>query len=332
VLLSADRNAELMRFHAGLMGLNQHTVFSVFHYAAWAGLGYKWAISAWSVGGAVLIEQQPQTLLRPGITHAVLTPQFLAQMLAAPAGAFSRNDEMRLAIGAGASTQTEIDQAKARITPHIFSYIASTEAGLYAFTPLDAAEDQKWHRLVPGGRLVEIVDESDRPVPTGEIGRVRVSTAGGPTSYLNDEAATRTFFKDGFFYPGDLAIMRSDGRIALQGRSTDVISVRGNKMSPVPIEDKLSERLGVSGVCLFSMPNDNGQDEAHVIIETTKPIDSEQLTATVKQELPDGFHRLHFYSFAALPRNELGKVLRQEVRAKAIASQSKWARMNEPQL
>ena len=35
--------------------------------------------------------------------------------------------------------------------------------------------------------------------------------------------------------------------------------------------------------------------------------------------------------FRALPRNELGKVLRQEVRAKAIASQSKSTRLNEPQ-
>jgi acyl-CoA synthetase (AMP-forming)/AMP-acid ligase II len=103
-------------------------------------------------------------------------------------------------------------------------------------------------------------------------------------------------------------------------------------MSPAPIENRLSERLGVSGVCVFSMPNDNGQDEAHVVVETAKPIDADQLKATVKQELPDDFQRIHFYAFAALPRNELGKVLRQEVRAKAIASRSKSASLNEPRL
>jgi acyl-CoA synthetase (AMP-forming)/AMP-acid ligase II len=326
VLMSADRDADLARLHGGLFGLNQNTVLSVFHFEAWSGLCYKWVVGTWSVGGAVVIEQQPRVLLRPEITHAVLTPQFLAQILAAPAEAFTRNDEMRLAVGAGASTQNEIIQAKARITPHVFSYIASTEAGLYAFTPLDTPEDQKWHRLVPGGRLVEIVDESDLPVPAGEIGRVRISTAGGPTSYLNDEVATRTFFKDGFFYPGDLGIMRSDGRIALQGRTTDVISVRGSKMSPAPIEQRLSDRFGVSGVCLFSMPDDNGQDEVHVVIETRKRIDSEQLIAAIKQELPGAFRRTHFYYFAALPRNELGKVMRQEVRAKAIATRPPLAR------
>ena len=60
VVMSADRDAGLARLHGGLLGMNQHTVFSVFHYTPWTGLCYKWAISAWTVGGAVLIEKQPQ--------------------------------------------------------------------------------------------------------------------------------------------------------------------------------------------------------------------------------------------------------------------------------
>src|SRR5262249_22005238 len=174
-------------------------------------------------------------------------------------------------------------------------------------------EDLRWHRLVPG-RMVEIVDASDRPVPIGEVGRVRVSTAGGPTGYLNDETATRAFFRDGFFYPGDLAVMRSDGRIALQGRITDVINVQGYKIYPAPIEERLGEVLGLNGVCLFSMQNDSGEEELHVVLETAKPIDSERLTAALKQELRGlrGPHRARVHYVATLPRNEMGKVLRQE--------------------
>jgi hypothetical protein len=37
---------------------------------------------------------------------------------------------------------------------------------LSGFTRLDAADDHKWHRLVLD-RVIEIVDESDHPVPTG---------------------------------------------------------------------------------------------------------------------------------------------------------------------
>ncbi len=310
-----------------VIGMNQDTVLSVFGFEASTGIGYKWAASPWTVGGAVIIEQGRelyQALLRPGITHAVLVPTVLASILAAPADAFPRNDTMQLIVGGGALTRSQVDQVKARITPRLFNWLGSTEAGVIAFTPMDAPEDQKWHRLVPG-RVVEIVDESDRPVPTGEIGRVRVSTAGGPTSYHHNEAATRACFKDGFFYPGDLAVIRSDGRMALQGRVTDVINIQGAKIFPAPIEDRLGERFGVSGVCLFSMQNDSGEEVIHVVIETPTPIDSERLIAAINQELR-GFHRARFHFVAALPRNQTGKVLRQTVRANVIASQPPSAR------
>ncbi len=220
-------------------------------------------------------------------------------------------------------TRTQVDQAKARIAPHLFNYIASTEAGIITFTPLDTPEDLRWHRLVPG-RVVEIVDESDRPVPAGEIGLLRVGTAGGPTSYLHDEAATRAFFRDGFFYPGDLAVMRSDGRMALQGRVTEVINMLGDKISPAPIEARMCELFAVSGVCLFSVQDDSGEEEIHIVIESPVPIDSERLTAAIKQEL-GGFQRACVHYVAALPRNHTGKVLRQAVQAQAITRQPPFA-------
>ena len=322
VLMDPTYDAFLLPRRAKLFGMNQDTVFCVFDCWPWTGAGYKWAASPWSVGGATLIEQGRglyQALLRPRITHAVVTPGMLAAILAAPNDAFPRNNTMQLAVSGGAMSRTQLDQAKARITPYLFNDLGSTEAGTVAFTPLDTPEDQRWHRLVPG-RMVEIVDESGRPVPTGEIGRVRVSIAGGPTSYLNDETATRAFFKDGFFYPGDLAVMRSDGRMALQGRITDVINVQGNKISPAPIEERLGEFFGVSGVCLFSIQNDSGEEEIHLVVETPTPIDSERLNAAINQELR-GFQRARFHFVATLPRNEMGKVLRQAVRAKVIASQ-----------
>jgi acyl-coenzyme A synthetase/AMP-(fatty) acid ligase len=321
VLMSPETDADILRLHVKLFGIDQHTVLSVFNFGTWTGGGYKWAACPWTVGGATLIEQggEPyQALLRPGITHAMLHPAMLAAILAAPAGTFPRNDMLQLAVGSGAMTRGQVEQAKARITSHLFHYFVSTEAGVIAFTSLDTSEDQRWHRLVPG-RMVEIVDASDRPVPIGEVGQVRVSTAGGPTGYLNDETATRAFFRDGFFYSGDLAVMRSDGRIALQGRITDLINVQGVKISPAPIEERLGELFGLNGICLFSMQNDSGEEEIHVVLETPKPIDSARLIAALKQEFRAYHHRGRVHYVATLPRNDMGKVLRQEVRAQVIA-------------
>jgi acyl-CoA synthetase (AMP-forming)/AMP-acid ligase II len=329
VLMSPEIDAEFLRLHVELFTMNQHTLLSVFNFGTWTAPGYKWAASPWSVGGATLIEQRGelyQALLRPGITHAMLNPEMLAAILAAPAGAFPRNDAMQLGVGAGAMTRTQVEQAKARITSRLFHYFGCTEAGAIAFTSLDTPEDQRWHRLVPG-RMVEVVDSSDRPVPIGEIGQVRVSTAGGPTGYLNNEMTTRAFFRNGFFYTGDLAVMRSDGRIALRGRLTDVINVQGTKISPAPIEERLRELFNVNGICLFSMQNDMGEEEIHVVVEAPKPIDSERLISALNQELR-GFPRACVHHVVTLPRSHMGKVLRQEVRAQVITNQQPLAGMD----
>ena len=321
VLISPAIDADCMRRDAELLGLTQDTVYCLFSFAAWTGPGYKLAVSPWSVGGAVVIEQDRETfraLSRPGITHAVLVPSMLADILAAPVGAFPRNDTMQLAVGGAVMTQTQIDQVKSRITPRLFNWFGSTEVGAIAFTPLATPDDYKWHRLVPD-RVVEIVDEADRPLPTGKIGRLRVDAAGGPTGYLHNEAATRAFFRDDFFYTGDLAVVRSDGRMALQGRVTDVINMQGQKISPAPVEEWLADLFGVSGVCLFAMPNDSGEEDICVVIETSTQIDSERLIAAINQKFP-GDHRVRVSYVANLPRNEMGKVSRQEVRTKAIDS------------
>ncbi len=322
LLMSPAVDATSLRRVVELIGMNQDTVLSVFNFPAWTAIGYRWAASPWTVGGAIVIEQRQfhRALLWPGLTHAVLVPVVLSTILAAPANAFPRNDALLLAVQGGPMTQAQVDQAKARITKRLFNWLASTEVGCIASTPLETPDDHRWQRLAPG-HVVEIVDESYRPVPVGEIGRVRISTAGGPTNYLNDEPATRAFFKDGFFYPGDLAVIRSDGRMALQGRLTDVINLQGDKISPAPIEDRLCEIFGVGGVCLFSMQNDSGEEEIHVVIETPVPIDSEKLTAAFSQvpELRE-FHLGLVHCVATLARNPMGKVLRQAVRAQVVAS------------
>jgi acyl-coenzyme A synthetase/AMP-(fatty) acid ligase len=231
---------------------------------------------------------------------------------------------MGLSVTGGTITQSQIDLAKARITPHLYNGLGATEVNSFGYTAIESPDDHRWHRLVPDVE-VQIVDEFDQPVRTGEVGRVRVTTAGGPTSYLHDAEATRAFFKDGFFYPGDLAVIRSDGRIALQGRVTDVINLRGEKISPAPKEDFLREALGVGGVCLFSMQDDDGEEELHVIIEAPSPLPAEQITSLLRRELGE-FGRAQVHYVRVLPRNDMGKLLRQAARTLVLSPQGAAAR------
>jgi acyl-coenzyme A synthetase/AMP-(fatty) acid ligase len=304
--------------------ITQESVDCVFAFPAWTSIGYKSPAAAWMSGATVFFWQHPEphlALLRPGITHISVTPALLAAILAAPEDAFPRGETMRVSLGSGTITGAQLEEAKARISPHIFNRIGSTESATFSSTPLHTPEDQRWHMPVPGN-LIEIVDEFDRPTPLGEVGRLRVSAKDAPNGYLHDEETTRAFFKDGFFYPGDLAIMRADGRFALQGRATDVINIQGFKVSPAPVEDAIKEALGVSGACLFTMQDETGVETLHLIIESGAPVAIDHLTKVLERGCETwGFPQARVHYLATLPRNPNGKMLRAAARQAALVAQ-----------
>jgi acyl-CoA synthetase (AMP-forming)/AMP-acid ligase II len=303
---------EFLRRRQAVVAVSQDTVANLFDFGAWTGLGYRAPMGVWLEGGAVAFSQWRPVhlaLRRRGLSSSPVLPGMLADILAQPDGAFPRSETMELRIGGGTVTWALIEEARARITPRVFNGLACTESHQIAMTPLNTPDDHRWHILEPT-TVVDLVDEFDRPVAMGEVGRLRVAAEAAPNSYLDDEEATRAHFKDGFFYPGDLAVMRADGRIALQGRVTEVINVKGNKVSPAPIEDRLREALGVSGVCLLSIQDDNGEEELHLVIEAAKPLDTTTLANVLRAEL-HGFPGVHVKYTKALPRNAMGKVMRQ---------------------
>jgi acyl-CoA synthetase (AMP-forming)/AMP-acid ligase II len=302
-----------------VLGIDENTVFHVFNCGLWTGAGYKTAAAVWAVGGTVVIQQAEPiyaALLIPG-THAVVVPSTLADILAAPEGAFPRQEEMQLSLTGGRTNHEKIEEARRRISPNLYNRLSSTEASIFGFTPLETREDERWHRPVPG-RSVQVVDAQDRPLPPGALGHLRVSTKGGPCRYLGDPEATAACFRNGFFYPGDLAVAGADGRFALQGRATDVININGHKVSPAPIEERLQEQLGASGACLFSTPDDEGQEHIHLVIEASSSV----AVAHARSVFRDACRKAGVYGdidagftiVDQLPRTRTGKIIRSMVK------------------
>ena len=295
--------------------VNEQSVVNVFDFPGWTGAGYKYPASAWAIGASVVISENRaphEALLRPGVDQSILVPSILGRILNQPEGAFPRNEAMTLTIAGGAVSRAMLDAAKARITPRVFNGLGATESNLIGHTPQHTPDDHRWHRIARGSN-VQIVDDQGGITPLGEIGLLRIETTDAPIGYLCDEEATKTFFRDGFFYTGDLAVMRADGRISLLGRVTDVITVAGSKISPAPVEERLREALGVSGVCLASMQDQAGVEVLHVLIETPAPIAADVLSEALKREI-SGL-TVHVHLVRNLPRNEAGKLLRNKVAA-----------------
>jgi acyl-coenzyme A synthetase/AMP-(fatty) acid ligase len=297
-----------------VFGITDRSVVNVLSLGCWAGAGHNYPIATWDTGGTVAMYQQAKIwngLRVPGTTHCFVFPQLLSEILPAPAEELDRQDSMQLIVTGGPLSQIMAEAAKARLTARLYTSIGATEASTYTLTPIESPEDLRWHRVIPS-RKVEVVDEQGRVLAAGENGLLRVDPGKGITGYLHDAATTRLFFRDGFFYPGDLAIFRADGRFALQGRVTDVINLLGQKIASRPVEEVLERELDVSAVCVFSAQNERAEEEIRVAIETDRPIEETRITPLLRRQLP-GAPAFRVRFFPAFPRNEMGKVRRLEL-------------------
>lgn len=317
VLMAPSFETAFLKERGDLDGYHAEAKTALFDFGGWTGAGYKSAGAMWLAGGAVVVDQSPDPrvcLAEPGVSHGAMLPTHLARVLEGPAGAFPYRPGMKLCVGGSTARQALIDAALERVTPIVVNAMGSTEAQTFAETRLLTPEDRRWHQLVPS-RGAQLVDDADQPVPAGQVGRLRVSSRDGPTSYLGNPEATAAFFRGGWFYTGDLAVQRADGRMALMGRSTDVINVQGQKISPAAYEDALCERLGVAGVCLFSRQNDKADEQLHVAIEAPGPLAIGRLTEALRAVLA-GFPTAQVHYVKALPRNPMGKVMRAELQSR----------------
>jgi acyl-coenzyme A synthetase/AMP-(fatty) acid ligase len=291
------------------------TVLNLFNLALWSSGGHGWPIFVWALGGAVALDQR-QELQRafdwPGLTHTLATPLYLAQLMALPEGAFPFLPQMQLIVNSGAVGPALARETMRRLTPRLLINMSSTEAGGWARSLVRSEEDLRWYPI-DRGRVVEVVDENDAPLPPGKLGRVRVAlTQDNATEYLDDPDTTKSFFSGAWFYSGDLGELDGKGRIALSGRVSDIVSVGGVKLPAEPFESAIRERLGADAVCVLTDNRRTGAEEAHVFVESRRDIARQDLEAAVREVLA-AFGEVRVHVAASLPRTPTGKVRRLDI-------------------
>jgi acyl-coenzyme A synthetase/AMP-(fatty) acid ligase len=214
-------------------------------------------------------------------------------------------------------TRSLAEAARAQLTPNIYSSIASTEVGIWGLTRIDTPEDLRSHQIHPSIE-VQVVDDSDRPLPPGQVGVIRVHAADGVNGYLDDEEGSRQIFRHGYFYPGDLGEFATNGRLVLHGRASSVIVVRGSKLVAEPVERALQEKLGAEAICIVAMPGDCDLEDVHVVIQSRRAIGAAEIRAAVEARMPVA-NAVRIHLIGEMPRNEMGKIDRLAVR-RAIPS------------
>lgn len=162
------------------------------------------------------------------------------------------------------------------------------------------------------GVTVEIVKESGCQAATGEIGQVRVRGPAQIGVYLNGSDADR--FRDGWFYPGDLAQWAPDGQLIHCGRADQMMIKNGINIYPAEIERVLAEHPAVREVVAFPLQHAVAQDlpVCAVVLHDNTAALHEELEAFAHARLGAKTPRA-VVVVKAIPRNEQGKPVRAEL-------------------
>lgn len=208
-----------------------------------------------------------------------------------------------------------------RLTPNLYQYYASTEAGgVSILTPGDfeGREDSVGR---PCFRVeVEVVDDEDRPVLRGKEGRLRYRSPASPEGYYLGENLDA--FQGGYFYPGDLALIDADGYVYLRGRSKDIIIRGGVNIHPGDIEQVLQQVPGVVEAAVVAMPSVDHGEEIAAFVVTSRAITQADLIAACREHLAPYKTPKMIVFVDTLPRNGIGKVLKKQLQSRLLETQA----------
>jgi fatty-acyl-CoA synthase len=94
-------------------------------------------------------------------------------------------------------------------------------------------------RVLPGSELRIVDPTTDEPVPTGEVGEIRVRGHIMPGYFKDPVQTTAAFDADGFFRTGDFGMLDEDGFLQFRGRLKELVKTGGMNVSPAEVEDVL---------------------------------------------------------------------------------------------
>ena len=190
-----------------------------------------------------------------------------------------------------------------------------TEAHVITSLPLDGPWPAGSVGLPLTGIEMRVAREDGAPAGTGEVGAVRVRGPNLFAAYWRKPDATRAAFVKGWFDTGDLGHRGANGFLTLAGRKNDLIITNGYNVYPQVVERVINECPGVRESAVVGIPDARrGERVAAAVVRTDPALDESQLRAFWEERLVDYQRPLTLAFVESLPRNSMGKVVRQCLR------------------
>lgn len=286
-------------------------------------------MAAQRLGGTAIVfprfdaEDVLAAIERHGGTHGSFVPTMFVRMLRLPEDARQRYDlsSMRVAIHSAAPCPPDVKRRMIEWWgPVIYEMYGGTEAiGHTIIGPEEWLSHPGSVGRCPPGCLMEIRDAGGKELPVGETGGVYFRNA-TRFSYFKDDAKTaEAVASDGFATYGDIGHVDADGYLYLTDRKAHMIISGGVNIYPQEAENVLAEHPAIADVAVIGVPDEEFGEQVKAVVELFEmPADPSRLEADII-----AFCRARLTTIKCprsvtfvekLPRNDLGKIAKQEVR------------------
>jgi long-chain acyl-CoA synthetase len=169
---------------------------------------------------------------------------------------------------------------------------------------------------------LRILDDAGSEVPFGERGEIAVRGPQVMAGYWNrpDETA-KVMTPDGFFKTGDIGIMDQRGYVKIVDRKKDMILVSGFNVYPNEVEEVVMAHPGVLEVACVGVPDEHSGEAVKLyVVKKDAKLDKSALMDWCREQLT-GYKRPKYVEFRdTLPKTNVGKILRRELREESPAS------------
>ncbi len=222
-----------------------------------------------------------------------------------------------------------IHERTARAARELMGDILYQGYGQTEVLPVAFMGPAQWFADVPGSQpinacgmvmpfaLVEVWDENNHPVPTGDIGEIVAKADGQMTSFWNNPEETAERIVDGWIKTGDIGRLDANGYLYLVDRATDMIVSGGYNIWPLDLERVIAAHPDIIEVAVFGVPHAKWGETplAVCVVRDGYAVSEQHLITRVAEELGSYMKPSRVvFQLEPLVRSAVGKVNRKALR------------------
>ena len=164
---------------------------------------------------------------------------------------------------------------------------------------------------------IAIKDDEGRTVAAGESGEICIRGPNVTSGYYQQpEENAKAFTPDGYLRTGDIGVMDPSGYTRIVDRKKDMILVSGFNVFPNELENVISLCPGVVECAAIGVPDEKQGEAIKVFVVKNDPTLTEEGVASHCRQNLTGYKIPRYIEFRdELPKTNVGKILRRELRA-----------------